>query len=135
MPRHEYWLRISKENLKAAKTLVKVELFSSVLFHCQQSAKKALKAYLAFNGSKIIKTHDLVLLLEVCMECDYKFIKIVELIENLNPFSTKFRYPSEYNIPEEEDALNAIKKTEKVLRFVIKKIEEPDDGQKNIFKK
>lgn len=135
MQKHERWIVISKEDLKAAKTLLKVELFSTVLFHCQQSAEKALKGYLGFKNVKIVKTHDLVLLLEVCMDFDGDFRKLEELIVGLNPFSTKFRYPTEYDIPEEKDAIDAIKKTEKVLKFVLDKISTPEIGQKNIFNK
>ena len=45
---HEEWLRIAKEDLLAAKALVKIELFSAVVYHCQQSSEKLLKAYLVF---------------------------------------------------------------------------------------
>ena len=38
MHEHERWLKIVKEDLAAAKVLLKAELFSSVAYHSQQTA-------------------------------------------------------------------------------------------------
>ncbi|KKP24373.1 MAG: HEPN-type nucleotidyltransferase, antibiotic resistance related protein [candidate division TM6 bacterium GW2011_GWF2_28_16] len=133
MQEHEKWLRIAKEDLLAAKALIKIELYGSVSFHCQQSAEKSLKGYLAFKKQEIIKTHDLLKLLELCMVIDRSFETQLLVVNYLNPFSTKFRYPSEYDIPDLETVKNTIKYTEKILNFSLKKINEPETGQTSIF--
>ena len=133
MQEHERWLIIAKDDLKSAKVLLKHEVFSTASYHCQQSAEKSLKAYLVFRKQEAVKTHDLIKLLVLCSKFDSNFEKIIDIIEHLNPFSTKFRYPSEYDIPDTEDTQAAIKQANKVLSFVLKKIEEPEIGQINIF--
>ena len=134
MQSHELWLKIVQEDLKAAEGLLAIELFSAVTFHCQQAAEKSLKGYLAFKNQPIIKTHDLIKLVELCMKIDVDFRSIYEEAKLLNPFSTKFRYPTEYDIPDFVDAESAIKQTQKIVRFVIKKISKLETEQTTIFK-
>ena len=67
MLEHERWLQIVKEDLAAAKLLLKGELFSSVVYHCQQAAEKSFKAFLVFKNHPVLKTHDLIKLLELCI--------------------------------------------------------------------
>jgi len=130
---HNSWLAIAREDLMAAKGLLKLELFSTVVYHCQQAAEKFLKAYLVFKNEEPIKTHDLVKLIELCMRFDKNFEKVLEAAKRLNPFSTKFRYPSEYDIPDLADAKLAIKQTQKIATFVIKTIATMTTGQSDLF--
>ncbi len=133
MQNHEQWLQIAHEDLRAAKGLLKLELFSAVAYHCQQTAKKSLKAYLVFKNHRIVKTHDLLQLVELCMKFDTTFEKIVDQANLLNPFSTKFRYPSEYDIPDLQDSQNAVKQAQSIFNFIKKKTNTSDKGQRNIF--
>lgn len=48
MQNHEAWLAIAQDDLKAAKGLLKLELFSAVAYHSQQAAEKSLKASILF---------------------------------------------------------------------------------------
>lgn len=45
------WLKKSKNDLKAAKKLVQNPdpLYDMAVYHCQQTAEKALKAYLVYK--------------------------------------------------------------------------------------
>lgn len=67
------------------------------------------------------------------MKVDEDFEKIFDAASYLNPFSTKFRYPTEYDIPDFADAEYAIKQAQKIVSFVIKKIGEPKTGQTNLL--
>jgi HEPN domain-containing protein len=134
MQNHERWLVIAKQDLLGAKTVLKVELFSLVTYLCQQSAEKSLKAYLIFNKTKIVRTHDLNGLIELCMVSDKSFEKLYEPAKLLNPFSDKFRYPTEYDIPDFDVAQEAIKHAQRILTFVVKKVSQPETGQAEIFK-
>ena len=129
----EQWLRIAKEDMLAAKSLIKIELFSAVTYHCQQAAEKALKAYLVFKKQPVIKTHDLIKLLELCMKLDRDFQKKFDAADYINPFSSKFRYPTEFDIPDLAEAELTIKHAESILKFVLKKIAEPKTGQEHLF--
>ena len=133
MLEHDKWLQIAKEDLKVAQIIIHEELYGSVTYHCQQSAEKSLKGFLVFKMQPVLKTHDLTKLLELCMQFDYNFKKLYESIHYINPFSSKFRYPSEYDIPSLENAKNAIKHSKKILNFVIKKILAPQTNQRNLF--
>lgn len=130
---HDSWLVIAKEDLFAAQTLLKAELFSTATYHCHQAAEKTLKGYLAFRKQEITKTHDLVKLLGLCIKLDKDFEKLYDFAEALSPFATKFRYPSEYDIPDFVDVEVAIKQAQKTLSFVIQKIAAPDTGQIEMF--
>jgi HEPN domain-containing protein len=132
MQEHERWLAIAREDLKAAQALIKIELFSSATYHCQQAAEKSLKAYLVFKKQETLKTHDLLKLDDLCKNIDKEFQKLDATLEILNPFATKFRYPSEFDIPDEEKVELIVKEAKKVLSFVLKKIEESMSGQMEI---
>ncbi|MCB9493490.1 MAG: HEPN domain-containing protein [Epsilonproteobacteria bacterium] len=123
MQSHKEWLRFAREDLLAAKTLLKVELFSSVAYHAQQAAEKALKGYLVAQKYKIIKTHDLVKLLELCMQFEGKFAQLATIAQELTPLSTKFRYPSEFDIPDQSDARTAISQAQKIITFVSQELD------------
>jgi len=133
MQEHERWLGIVDQDLKSAKLLLKGEIFSTAVYHCQQAAEKALKAYLAFKNNKITKTHDLTKLVESCSQFDIKFEKLYSDAEHLKPFATKFRYPTEFDIPDVQDTENAVKQAQKIVNFVRKKIAESGTDQKELF--
>lgn len=135
MQEHEKWLAIAKYDLKVAKVLQSQKFFTASVYHCQQAYEKTLKGYLCFKKNEILKTHDLIKLMKLCAFIDVDFNKHKEAAGFVNPFSTKFRYPTEYDIPDLNDAKLAIKNTSSILRFVTKKIAEPETDQKNIFSK
>jgi len=134
MQEHEQWFLIAKEDLHVAKILLKYERFSAVTYHSQQAAEKAFKGYLVFKNQEVLKTHDLIKLVGLCVKFDRTFEVFLDIVECLNPFSTKFRYPTEYDIPDLEDAALAVKHAQSIMRFVLKKILEPVTGQIDIFK-
>ena len=108
MQNHEAWLKIAKIDLKAAQELFLLELFTKVTFETHQTAEKSLKAFLVFHKQPIIKTHDLIQLIELCLPFDQTLQCLFESAALLNPYSTRFRYPSEYEIPDTVDAAKAI---------------------------
>ena len=129
MQNHEAWIKIAEEDLAAAKALLRSELLSPSVYHSHQAAEKSLKAFLIFKKYSLVKTHDLVQLIELSMKLDKEFEKIVDEADQLNPFSTKFRYPSEFDIPDHADAALAIKQAQKIMKFVCKKILKLNTGQ------
>jgi HEPN domain-containing protein len=133
MLEHEKWLRIAQEDLLAAKELIKVELFSTVTYHCQQSAEKALKGYLAFKNHEVLKSHDLNKLVGSCKKFDVLFDQLYDAANNLNPYLTRFRYPTEFDIPDFAESKQAIAYAQTVMKFVFKKISEKPTGQTDIF--
>ena len=74
------WFEIAKLDFESAKYLqsmqpVPIEI---ICYHCQQTAEKYLKGFLAYQGQEVTKTHDLVLLNKLCQKIDAEFQKIAE---------------------------------------------------------
>lgn len=133
MQEHDKWLKIAKDDLLAAKELIKIELYSASVYHSHQSAEKSLKAYLVFKNYPVVKTHDLIKLLEICMSFDQEFHNKFESADYINPFSTKFRYPTEFDIPDQAAAELATKHAQNIMVFVVKKISKPETNQTKLF--
>ncbi|ABY92295.1 HEPN domain-containing protein [Thermoanaerobacter sp. X514] len=79
---HKYsqWLDYANDDLKAAKELLKTDLHNIVCFHSQQAVEKALKAYLVFNNVNPPQVHNLITLLELCINLDKEF-EILRLVD------------------------------------------------------
>lgn len=54
------WLRRAREDLIAASVLKENnQCYNSAAFHCQQTAEKALKAYILFVSDRLVDGHNL----------------------------------------------------------------------------
>lgn len=118
----EKWLTISRRDLQSARALLKELILENVVYHCQQSAEKTLKAYLVQEGVVFPKTHDLDVLLDLCSQSDADFRRWDDAADILTPYATEFRYPSDTLEPEEEDAQQAIELAASILDFVMQKL-------------
>lgn len=135
MQSHEQWLIKSKNDLRAAKALLKENILDASVYHCQQSAEKAIKAYLSYKETYIIKTHDLEFLVKTCIQTNKAFEAILITSVHLSPYSSKFRYPDDILEPEINDVKKAIEDAEHILKFILDSIKELNTGQTNIFRK
>ena len=123
MESHKQWLKKAESDLRASENLTADELVWDVaIYHTQQCAEKSLKAFLAWSNCTLEKTHNLVKLLELCLEIDPDFISLREEAEVLTPFLTAFRYPDAELYPEKKALVDAINKARRVLQFVQRKI-------------
>ena len=57
------WFKKAEVDLKSAKILLDNETLETAAFHIQQAVEKYLKGYLLGKGWKLIRTHDLIGLL------------------------------------------------------------------------
>jgi uncharacterized protein len=66
------WLRKAESDLKSADHLFRASppILDTTLFHCQQAAEKALKAFLAWHDVPLSKTHIIKELGRVCIALD-----------------------------------------------------------------
>jgi len=120
----QQWLIKSQRDLKVAQVLLdnKESLLDAVVYHCQQSAEKALKAYLTFQSIGFVKTHDLDVLLGLCSSSESDFQSLQEAADVLTPYATEFRYPGGLIEPERRDAEEAIGMAILVLDFVSQRL-------------
>lgn len=126
MQEHKEWLKFAFVDLKTAKIILDSGedlVVGSILYHCQQSAEKALKAYLVFKEQPISKIHDLVKLVRTCGELDPDFLTLLFFAAELAPFATKVRYPdSMFFMPDISVARHAVQLAEIFFNFVEDKI-------------
>ena len=91
-----HWFEYAENDFEAATILAnqakpKIEI---VCYHCQQSAEKTLKGYIASKGGKLQKTHDLVVLCETCIQFDFAFESIINNCSDLTIYASEIRYPN-----------------------------------------
>ena len=100
MPGVKDWISKSSGNLKAARKLIDDdETLDLAAYATQQSAEKALKAYLIFKHQSVPKTHDVTKLLENCRAFDCTFDQLRHYAEILLPYAIYTRYPDDrFNI-------------------------------------
>jgi HEPN domain-containing protein len=105
LPRKEAakWLRQAAKDRNAARVLLGPEPSRSV-FHSQQAAEKAVKAFLTFHQIPFRKTHDLTDLGSQCASVDPSLEGILREVADLTDYASAFRYP---DAPYEPDAVEA----------------------------
>jgi uncharacterized protein len=121
------WLRKADEDLKSAEHLFGASppLLGTVLFHCQQAAEKALKAFLAWHDVPFRKTHDLVDLGQACLALDATLTDLITRAGSLTAYAWKFRYPGGGPLPPEEETKKTIELAHQLFEAVLVRL--PDD--------
>ena len=95
------WIRLSDMDLATANHMYKT--FSPipieiVCFHSQQASEKIIKCYLVSKGIEPPKTHDMQVLIEMCLEIDSDFNEIYEVATKLTNYAVHLRYPAELGL-------------------------------------
>ncbi|MBI5866396.1 MAG: HEPN domain-containing protein [Planctomycetes bacterium] len=102
-PDYRHWVEIAEGDLRAAQKLAAddpVGFGNHVLFHCQQSAEKYLKACLRFRDVDFPKVHDFQRLLRLCEQLSPEFRQLDEPTGRLQPFAVQARYSSRNPVAE-----------------------------------
>ena len=117
------WFDIAKRDLNSALFLCDMKPIpkEGMCFHCQQSAEKMLKGFIAFHGGQVIKTHDLIQLNKMCIGYDAEFNRMIDACIELTDYSVSVRYPYHIEVSEEDVKL-AIISAQVVMNFVLHKI-------------
>ncbi|NOZ61666.1 MAG: HEPN domain-containing protein [Calditrichaeota bacterium] len=123
------WFDIAAVDLSSAKYLqnmhpVPIEI---ICYHCQQSSEKYLKGFLALKGHEIIKTHDLILLNNLCCKHDADFERIEEECLRLTDYGVNIRYPYLMDLNMDDMKL-AIKDANKIQNFILEKVSSKKDN-------
>ena len=88
--------------------------------HCQLSAEKYLKAFLAEQSISFSHQHTLVSLFDLCMPVDHSFESVWQDIKQLNGYSIASRYPVSGNSLQFREA--AIASATRVRDFILDKL-------------
>lgn len=117
------WITKARHDLEAAARLLDGPvLLDIVAYHCQQSAEKALKAFLFWNDQPFRKTHDLEELLYLCIQIDSSLEDLSEAALVLTPMATEFRYPGDLLEPPLDEAREALHLANKFLEAVLPRL-------------
>lgn len=123
MPNYQYateWLEFSRKHLETAKLLFREKHYTDIIaFELHQTIEKALKAILAYNAVKLLRTHNLLELhKESCKYFDLSDIDIDHLIE-INDYYENERYPGpKYSLPSLEEVKKNIRLSENIYTTV-----------------
>jgi HEPN domain-containing protein len=118
------WFKVAETDLASAEYLqgmkpIPVEV---ICYHCQQSAEKHLKGFLALKGEAIEKIHDLVRLNKMCRNYTKGFETIEEDCLMLTDYAVNVRYPFPMDINEADMHL-ALESARRIRDFVSEKVE------------
>ena len=105
---YDEWLLKAKRDLDTANALLEKAFYDTAIYHTQQCAEKALKAYCVYALQPLIKTHDLEKILKICIGIDNAFLALDIQAISLNGLDVRFRYPDIEFEPEEAEVIDAI---------------------------
>ena len=114
------WLRRARDDLGAARKLLSGDdpFPATAAYHCQQAAEKALKAIIAGTGDPIPKAHDLRVLIARCIRIDPSLAELEDACDELTPYATEFRYPTEVPDPGLGEVRSALELAERVAAAI-----------------
>jgi len=109
------WMIIADDDFDSANILNESfrKHMEVICYLCAQATEKYLKCYLTYNDIIPQKTHNLVLLIDKCIEINDKFQEIKMECGFLNRYINEIRYPYRIQVYE-EDVMFVIKSVEKI---------------------
>ena len=123
------WFERAADDLLWTANNIKTKFYTQACFTSQQSAEKALKAYLRSKRVEIdksFKTHQLAKLLSYCVKIDRSFSALEANCRILNEYYAPTRYPEmldlEFRDYTEKEADDAYGLAKEIVDFVKKKI-------------
>ena len=110
-------------DLQAAQVLSTPEdsLLDMAIYHCQQAAEKAVKAWLQSQDDPFSKTHDIRDLVKQASVINPDFKKFVLAAAILTPYVSAFRYPGGFEepMPSREEFDAALEYAQAIYDFVL----------------
>jgi HEPN domain-containing protein len=115
------WLIKAQNDLAAARKLSAEpdSYLDMAIYHCQQAAEKAIKAFLVFHDQRFDKTHDLEVLIGLAQKYETRFSTFLNAAVLLTPYAAMFRYPGDFIEPTREQFDEALNAANNVWRFVL----------------
>jgi HEPN domain-containing protein len=89
------WLGKASQDLRRVEVLLGVVPpdLEDALFHCQQAAEKAFKAFLTWHDVAFRRIHDLDTIGGQCADLDSTLADLVDRADVLTKYAWRFRYP------------------------------------------
>ncbi len=115
------WLTKAQHDLKSAQRLADKSgpLLDTAVYHCQQAAEKALKAFLVYHDIRVPKTHDLAELSAAAATLTPNYGTLIGSAERLTQYATLFRYPGTQMEPTQADYDQAYQEASQFLSITL----------------
>ncbi len=112
-------LREAEHDLTAAPLLAR-----GAVFHSQQAAEKALKAFLAAHERAFRRTHDLDELGMAVVALDSTLAAVVDGAKDLTPYAWRFRYPGAPLAPTDDEGREALALARQLYEAILTRLPE-----------
>jgi len=119
------WLSKAELDLRAASHEISAPaqgLWGDVMFHAQQAAEKAMKAFLAWHDVPFRKTHNLEELGGQFVAVDSTLGPLTAQAAPLTEYAWKFRYPGESDEPRAQEAEEALAAARGVYEAIMTRV-------------
>ncbi|MCI0691565.1 HEPN domain-containing protein [candidate division KSB1 bacterium] len=117
------WLTKAQHDLGSAQLLASSAnpYLDTAIYHCQQAAEKAFKAFLVHHDVDFEKKHNLSILVDLCKQIEPGFQAFQDAATILTPYATAYRYPGEFFGPEPDtqQVQDALQLAKQIFDFVV----------------
>lgn len=119
------WLDKAEEDFNFATSVIETSpYYPQICFHYQQAAEKYLKSFIVAHELNFVKSHDLIILLDICLVKGPLLSEIKDECDFLNGFYIDTRYPvswpANYTKQEAEKAKEAVEKIAVAIKALLK---------------
>jgi HEPN domain-containing protein len=114
------WYTRGEHDLRGAQILFREGGYTdTIAFLMEQSVEKYLKGYLINKGWRLIKTHDLELLITNAADYDKSFLQYLDYARTVSAFYIKQRYPPDPQLEYARKELDSLlMQTEKIIDLI-----------------
>ena len=125
------WLRKARQDLERVERCLAPESpdVEDALFHCQQAAEKALKAFLTFHDQPFRKTHDLATVGKQCAIVDATLETLVDRLDDLSEYACIVIRP-DFAEPTPGEIEEARRAAQEAIREILRRL--PEEVQEAI---
>jgi HEPN domain-containing protein len=120
------WLTKDFHDLQTARIVSTVpdRPLDTAIYHCQQTAEKAMKGWLTATGIAFEKTHDVRRLVRYASGPEPEFDQLSECAEVPTPYASAFRYPglTADPMPTREELDEALQHAQAIYEFVVSRL-------------
>lgn len=116
------WFAKAGSDFKIARREASAEdpATDAVRFHFQQAVEKMLKAYLVWRDRPAPKTHNIEVLIDMCMELDESF-SALRSVELLTAYAVELRYPDDLYFPSLQEMQQAQEMADFAETFIVER--------------
>lgn len=118
------WFQKAANDLRGASIDLAASppLLEDALFHCQQTAEKAMKGFLSAHDRPFKKTHDLDELGRDCEAQDASLVPLLAPSRDLTVFAWEYRYPGSPDVPSLAESRQALAIAQSVYEALLSRL-------------